>query len=83
MEYLRHLQTSLAYMENNLDTDISIADCARESGYSLFHFCRLFQMTAGVSVMDYIRKRRLSKAAVKKIRFAHDLKALTSFKSFV
>lgn len=57
------MQSSLDYIESNLDTDITIADCARESSYSLYHYCRLFHMTTGVSVMDYIRRRRLTKAA--------------------
>lgn len=64
MEYLMHIQASLDHIENNLDTDITISDCARESGYSLYHYCRLFHLTTGISVMDYIRKRRLSKAAI-------------------
>lgn len=36
---------------------------AANAGYSLYHFCRVFQVCMDMSVMEYIRKRRLSLAA--------------------
>lgn len=63
MEYIKHLITSIEYIENNLDSNITIADCANKAGYSLFYYCRIFQMTTNISVMEYIRKRRLTKIA--------------------
>lgn len=58
------IQKSIDYIERNLKHDILLADCARASGYSLYYYCRVFQLAAGMTVMDYIRARRLTNAAM-------------------
>ena len=57
------LLKAVRYVEDNLDAPISARDIADVAGYSLYHFCRLFQAATGESVMSYVRKRRLSVAA--------------------
>ncbi|MDO8685312.1 MAG: helix-turn-helix domain-containing protein [Clostridiales bacterium] len=52
------------YCENKLDQEITIEELAAKAGYSVFHFCRLFQLATGWPPMEYIRKRRLSQAAL-------------------
>lgn len=42
---------------------ISLADLAREAGYSEYHFLRLFKQETGFTPADFIRKRRLSEIA--------------------
>lgn len=58
------IQKSIDYIENNLKNDILLTDCARASGYSLYYYCRVFQLATGMTVMDYIRARRLTNAAM-------------------
>ncbi len=41
-----------------------IEEVAAQSGYSLYHFCRVFNLYKGISIMEYIRGRRLSLAAI-------------------
>ncbi len=82
MEHIKHLQASLDYIEYNLNTYITIADCAGVSGYSPYHYCRLFHLTIGVSVMDYIRKRRLSKAAIEIAESSRNIKEIGYYWGF-
>lgn len=53
-------QTLFQYIEENLDRKIDIDDAARAAGFSASHLHRLFTFAYGISVADYIRKRKLS-----------------------
>ena len=53
------IQQSLDYIEENLQTEITAAELADMAGFSLFHYYRLFQQATGLSVMQYIQRRRL------------------------
>lgn len=59
-----YIQQTLTWIEAHLEEDISPSDIERISGYSQFHFHRLFQGVLQMSVMEYVRRRRLTKAAV-------------------
>ena len=65
MEYLEAFEQAIIYMENHLDENISVQDIARASGYSYYHFTRVFQSVLGENIGNYIQKRRLSSAAQK------------------
>lgn len=56
------LQQTIDYIEENLRKPISIDDCAYVAGFSKYHFHRLFGLYVGTSLMEYIRRRRLSYA---------------------
>lgn len=63
-DYQQRLQQSIDYMEARLGEEVSLADCAQAAGYSPYYYSRLFHLTTGVMVADYLRKRRLSQAAI-------------------
>lgn len=63
VSYLKPLEKAIFYIENNLSENIKVEDVAREAGYSYYHFHRIFEMFLGETVGNYIRLRRLSKAA--------------------
>lgn len=65
MEYLEAFERAIIYMENHLDDAISVHEVASASGYSYYHFTRIFQSVLGESVGHYLKKRRLSRAAHK------------------
>jgi len=56
-------RNTLALIEGRLDEPLSLADIAGASGLSAFHFSRLFTALHGESVMAYVRRRRLARAA--------------------
>ena len=60
--YLRQLQRAITFIEDNLAEDLRPNVIAREAGMSIWHFQRIFSAALGQPVMDYVRRRRLSRA---------------------
>ena len=58
-----NLQQVLFYIDDNLDQPLDTALLAARAGYSVHHFCRMFRALVGLSVMGYVRGRRLAHAA--------------------
>lgn len=58
------MKRSIEFIEANIKEKLTPEMVAVHNGYSLYHFCRVFQVCTGTTVMEYIRKRRLSLAAV-------------------
>ena len=56
---LTNIQKSIDYIEKNLKTDITAKELSEMSGFSMFHYYRLFQSAVGMPVMQYIARRRL------------------------
>lgn len=54
---------SLKYIEENVNESIIIEDVAKNSGYSLYYFSRMFKKQMGLSIMEYVIERRLIKAS--------------------
>ncbi|MDU7240514.1 AraC family transcriptional regulator [Clostridium sp.] len=63
MCYINSIEKALIYIENNLQEDIDLSAIAKEAGYSLYHFHRIFKGIVGDSMKDYVRKRRFTEAA--------------------
>ncbi len=64
MDLLDKMNDALDYIEMNLLGEIDIEEAARRAFCSGFNFQRMFSFIADVSLADYIRKRRLSMAAM-------------------
>jgi len=60
MDYREHIEKVIDYIEENLQCEVNLTDCARVSGYSSYHFLRIFRDAVGLTPADYIRKRRIS-----------------------
>ena len=58
--YPRMFKSLFQYIEENLERKIDIEDAAKAAGYSASHLHRLFTFAYGISVADYIRKRKLT-----------------------
>lgn len=59
------LERVLAHVERDLFEPLSVATLADVAGLSQFHFSRLFAARVGESVMAYVRRRRMLRAAAK------------------
>lgn len=57
------LKNCIQYIETHLSEKLSLSLIADYAGYSEYHFSRMFHEKMQCSVMDYVRKRRLYKAA--------------------
>lgn len=63
MQYKKVIVKSLKFIDENLDGHLTLDSIAFHVGYSSFHFSRVFKKHMGISVMDYVKKRRLIKAS--------------------
>lgn len=63
MDHYTRLQNAVNYIEENLGSPIRLADVSKAAFSSLSYFHRIFYFTTGLTVKEYIRKRRLSQAA--------------------
>lgn len=61
--HFEQINLALVYVQNNFSSNISAEDLAKESGYSIFHFHRIFKELTGENVNNYIRNTRLEKAS--------------------
>ncbi|WP_034440388.1 AraC family transcriptional regulator [Clostridium ihumii] len=64
MNYNTVVLESIEYIEKNIKFDLTPDMIARKCGYSTFHFCRIFNIHKGITLMEYVKKRRLSLAAI-------------------
>jgi AraC family transcriptional regulator len=64
MNYSEDIKRSVEFIEARIKEKLTPEIISSQAGYSLYHYCRVFQICMGLPVMEYIRKRRLSLAAV-------------------
>ena len=64
MDWLNKMNEALDYIENNLSGEIHLEEAAKRACCSSFNFQRMFSFMTDVSLADYIRRRRLSMAAM-------------------
>lgn len=63
MGSLKRMNDALNYIEENLDNEIDFKEAARLAFCSEYHFQRMFSFLAGITLSEYIRRRRLTFAA--------------------
>jgi AraC family transcriptional regulator len=63
MDSLKKMNEAISYIEKNLTNDIDFKEVARLAFCSEYHFQRMFSFLAGVTLSEYIRRRRLTLAA--------------------
>ncbi|MFF2885987.1 effector binding domain-containing protein [Paenibacillus sp. NPDC057967] len=63
MDWLDRMNSAMEYIEINLADTISFDEIAQRACCSTYHFQRMFPFITGVSLSEYIRRRRLTLAA--------------------
>lgn len=64
MEWLERLNESVSYIEAHLADEIDLDRVAQIACCSAFHFQRMFSYIAGVPLAEYIRRRKMTLAAL-------------------
>lgn len=64
MEWIERLNESLLYIEEHLTDEIDYEQLRRIACCSAYHYQRMFTYMAGVTLSEYIRRRKMSLAAV-------------------
>lgn len=62
MSWLENFSKAIEYIETHLDKEISYEDMAKITGCSTFYFQRIFSYIVGISLSEYIRRRRMTQA---------------------
>ncbi|HSN59199.1 MAG TPA: AraC family transcriptional regulator, partial [Clostridiaceae bacterium] len=63
-EAIKAVQRMQDYIEEHLNSSITLSDLARAAGYSQWHSSRLFKELTDKTPFEYIRELRLSRAAL-------------------
>lgn len=63
MEWLKNLSKAVEYIEENLDGDIFYEEAAKIACCSTNYFQRMFAYVTDVTLVEYIRRRRMTQAA--------------------
>ncbi|AKG03381.1 AraC family transcriptional regulator [Salimicrobium jeotgali] len=63
MNSLQNMNDALSFIEENLTNEIDASEVAKRALCSEYHFKRMFSFLAGVTLSEYIRRRRLTLAA--------------------
>lgn len=62
MQSLHKLLPSLAYIDENYSSELSLDDVSAVSGLNKYYFCRLFKKACGIGFSEYLNLVRVSKA---------------------
>lgn len=63
MEWIQKLNQAINYMEEHIVEEPDWKEVGKIAGCSAYHFQRMFAYMAGVSLSEYLRRRRMSLAA--------------------
>ncbi|WP_010268325.1 AraC family transcriptional regulator [Paenibacillus senegalensis] len=63
MDLLENMNAAISYIEDHLDQEINYKEVARIACFSEHHFKRMFSFIAGITLADYVRRRRMTLAA--------------------
>ncbi|HCG62301.1 MAG TPA: AraC family transcriptional regulator [Sphaerochaeta sp.] len=64
MDELKQLNLAMGYIEANITDDIDFQKAARIAGCSEYQFKRMFPFLSGINLSEYVRRRRLTLAAL-------------------
>lgn len=64
MDWIKQLEESLEYIEENLKGNIDTKVLGEITRSSSYHYQRMFSYIAGVTLSEYIRRRRMTLAVV-------------------
>ena len=64
MKWVERLNEAIGYMEEHLTDEIDYEQLGRIACCSSYHFQRMFTYMAGIPLSEYIRRRKMSLAAV-------------------
>lgn len=64
MEWVHRLNQSMNYIEEHLTDEIDYEQLGRIACCSAYHYQRMFTYMAGITLAEYIRRRKMSLAAV-------------------
>lgn len=62
-EYLKRINIVLDFIENNLDTNLSLEFLSKKAHYSAYHFHRVFLTVVNERLNEYVNRKRIERIA--------------------
>ena len=62
MDWIQGIQNAINYIEDHITEDIDYTELAKASYSSSYHFQRMFGIMCGITLGEYVRRRRLTLA---------------------
>lgn len=59
MEYIELIQKTIDYIDDNITEKITVEELADLSGFSTYHYYRIFHSFVGMPVIEYVTRRKL------------------------
>ncbi len=66
-DYIKRINTILAFIDDNLHTELSLESVSKMAFYSPFHLHRLFKAITNETLNNYITRKRIERAAMQLI----------------
>lgn len=63
MNFIDGMNDAIRYFEENLTENLCIEEAAKKANCSVYHLQRMFAYLANMSISEYIRRRKMSRAA--------------------
>jgi len=63
LDWLKRMEDALAFIESNMEETLHVEKIAKAAYSSPFHFQRMFHVWTGITLGEYVRKRKLTLAA--------------------
>ncbi len=60
----KEIESACGYIERHLEDDLTLERLANHAGYADYYFSKKFKHEMGISLVEYIRTKRLDKAAM-------------------
>ncbi|NOW90374.1 helix-turn-helix domain-containing protein [Clostridium beijerinckii] len=62
MKYNEVILLCIQYIEDNITEKLTVECISKKMGYSTYHFSRIFKEQMSVSLMEYVKDRKLFRA---------------------
>lgn len=76
MDYQQRVLEVLVYVQNHLDDELTVDNLSEQAGFSPYHFHRLFRGVVGETMMGFVRRLRLERAAFRLMHTSEPVAAL-------
>ncbi len=63
-DYIKNIDLAISFIDNNLDTELTLETIAKTALYSPYHFHRIFKAIIGETLYEYITRKRIERAAL-------------------
>ena len=64
-EYRTRINRAMDYIENNIDSSLSLDTIAHAAAFSPFHFHRVFKALVGETLNTFVQRVRIERAAAR------------------